>query len=154
MKTNFLKYGLVILMIFSITGCSEDESDEIIVETSITDEILTLVNAHRESKGLEKLSRNTTADNLAIDHSKYMIAQDKISHDNFKARTENLKRNENAKGTGENVAYGYNTAQKVVTAWLNSSGHKENIEGNFTHTGIAAIQNSEGTYYFTQLFYR
>lgn len=154
MKTNFLKYGLVILMMASMMSCSEDDGDEILVETSITDEILKLVNAHRESKGLEKLVRNATADNLAIDHSKYMIAQDKISHDNFKARTDNLKRNENAKGTGENVAYGYNTAEKVVTAWLNSSGHKENIEGNFTHTGISAVQNSDNTYFFTQLFYR
>lgn len=149
-----LKYSIVLLLFVSISSCSEDESDQIIIETSITDQILILVNAHRDSNGLEKLSRNATADNLAIEHSKYMIAQDKISHDNFKSRTENLKRNENAKGTGENVAYGYNTAEKVVTAWLNSSGHKENIEGNFTHTGIAAIQNSDGTYYFTQLFYR
>lgn len=149
-----LKYGILLLFFVSISSCSEDDNGEVLIETSITDEILLLVNTHRESKGLNKLVRNTTADNLAINHSKYMIAQDKISHDNFKSRTENLRRNENAKGTGENVAYGYKTAQKVVNAWLNSSGHKENIEGNFTHTGIAAVQNSEGTYFFTQLFYR
>ncbi|MDY7393762.1 CAP domain-containing protein [Aureibaculum sp. 2210JD6-5] len=149
-----LKYSFVLLLFVSISSCSEDDSDNMIVEMSMTDQIFTLVNAHRESNGLEKLTRNTTADNLAIEHSRYMIEQDKISHDNFKSRTENLKRNENAKGTGENVAYGYNTAEKVVNAWLNSSGHKENIEGNFTHTGIAAVQNAEGTYFFTQLFYR
>lgn len=151
---GLLKYSIVLLLIVSISACSEDDGDEILVETSITDQIFILVNAHRDSQGLEILARNTTADNLAIAHSKYMIAQDKISHDNFKTRTEDLKRNENAKGTGENVAYGYNTAEKVVTAWLNSSGHKENIEGNFTHTGISAVQNSDGTYFFTQLFYR
>jgi len=151
---SLLKYSFMLLLFVSISSCSEDGSDELIVETSITDQILILVNEHRESKGLEKLTRNTTADNLAITHSKYMISQDKISHDHFKARSEDLKRNENAKRTGENVAYGYNTAKKVVTAWLNSSGHKENIEGNFTHTGIAAVENSEGTYFFTQLFYR
>ncbi|QCX38205.1 CAP domain-containing protein [Aureibaculum algae] len=153
MKVLF-KYSILLLLFVSISSCSEDNTDEVFVETSITDKIFNLVNAHRESKGLEILSRNTTADNLAIDHSKYMIAKDKISHDNFSSRANNLKRNENAKGTGENVAYGYNTAEKVVTAWLNSSEHKDNIEGNFTHTGIAAVQNAEGTYYFTQLFYR
>lgn len=137
----------------SIISCSED-SDEISVESSFTDQILELVNDHRENKGLKKLSRNTTADNLSVEHCTYMIAKDKISHDNFNSRSDKLKRNENAKGTGENVAYGYNSAKKVVTAWLNSSGHRENIEGNFTHTGIAALKNAEGTYYFTQLFYR
>lgn len=148
-----VKYSLVLLLFVSLFSCSED-SDEIRIESSITDQILELVNTHRENKGLEKLSRNGTADHLATEHSTYMIGKDKISHDNFNSRSENLKRNENAKGTGENVAYGYDTAKKVVTAWLNSSGHKENIEGNFTHTGIAAVKNSEGTYYFTQLFYR
>ncbi|MBJ2176441.1 CAP domain-containing protein [Aureibaculum sp. A20] len=153
MKVLF-KFSIVLLLFVSISSCSEDDTDDVLVETSITTKIFNLVNAHRESKGLEILSRNTTADNLAIDHSKYMIAKDKISHDNFSSRSDNLKRNENAKGTGENVAYGYKTAEKVLAAWLNSSEHKKNIEGNFTHTGIAAVQNAEGTYYFTQLFYR
>lgn len=153
MKT-LIKYSSILLLLVFFVSCSEDDSNEMIVEVSITDAILSLVNEHRESKGLEKLVRNSTADNLAIEHSKYMISENKISHDNFKNRTDNLKQMEKAQGIGENVAYGYHTANEVVTAWLKSSIHKENIEGNFTHTGIAAVKNAKGTYYFTQLFYR
>ena len=83
-----------------------------------------------------------------------MIGRSQISHDGFANRSDELGELENAVATGENVAAGQTSATAVMNAWLNSSSHKENIEGNFTHIGIAAIQNSNGTYYYTQLFLR
>ncbi len=83
-----------------------------------------------------------------------MISKSEISHDNFNARFEELQQKVAAKGAGENVAAGYPTASSVMDGWLNSAGHKANIEGNFTHIGIAAIKDAQGRYYFTQLFYR
>ncbi len=45
------------------------------------------------------------------------------------------------------------TAQAVVEAWLNSAGHKANIEGNYTHFGIAIRENPvNGKKYFTNIF--
>jgi len=41
-----------------------------------------------------------------------------------------------------------------MQGWINSLGHKANIEGYFTHIGIAAVKNSQGVYYYAQLFYR
>lgn len=153
---GLFKYSFLLLLLVSISSCSDDDDvdDVPTKEISMTDQILSLVNTHRKTKGLNTLKRNTTADKLANEHCDYMISKNKISHDNFSSRTKKLRNNENAKSIGENVAYGYNTAQKVVDGWLNSSGHKENIEGDFTHTGIAAVKNPDGTYYFTQLFYR
>jgi len=39
-----------------------------------------------------------------------------------------------------------------VNSWLNSSGHKKNIEGNYSHTGVGIAKNQYGTLYFTQIF--
>ena len=39
-----------------------------------------------------------------------------------------------------------------MTAWLNSPGHRKNIEGDFTHIGIGVVKNDAGVYYFTQIF--
>lgn len=53
---------------------------------------------------------------------------------------------------GENLAYGYNSADSVMTAWLNSPTHKENIMyPSFTKCAIA-IYKSGSTYYFAQEF--
>ncbi len=154
MKSNFIKYSLTFLLLIVTNSCSEDINEELLIfESGITNDIFDLVNEYRSNNGLQKLTRNATADKLATEHTEYMIGNDKISHDNFSSRSENLKDKENAKSISENVAYGYTTAEKVVAAWLNSLEHRENIEGDFTHTGVAAIKNSEDTYYYTQIFY-
>lgn len=139
-----------------VLSCSDDKevSPELPNEIAITDQILALVNEHRQGIGLSSLSKNTTAEELAIEHTQYMIGRSQISHDGFENRSDELGELENAVATGENVAAGQTSATAVMNAWLNSVTHKENIEGNFTHIGIAAIQNTNGTYYYTQLFLR
>jgi len=77
-----------------------------------------------------------------------------VNHDNFNVRYSNLVNGVGAKSVAENVAYGYDSADAVVKAWIASEGHKENIEGNFTHFGIAVDQDKNGKNYFTNIFMR
>jgi uncharacterized protein YkwD len=56
---------------------------------------------------------------------------------------------------GENIAAGYSTPSAVVTSWMNSSGHCNNIMSpNFKHLGVGYYYNSSSTYghYWTQDF--
>ncbi|WP_299189160.1 CAP domain-containing protein [uncultured Aquimarina sp.] len=158
----FFKFFFTVCIATIIVACSsEDDStnsdvniDELTNETNISDDILVLVNQHRQSLGLSTLSKNDTAEQLAIDHTKYMISIEEINHDNFNQRGNILGDEENATGTAENVARFYTDAQSVVDGWLNSTGHRENIEDNYMYTGISAIKDESGRYYYTQLFYR
>ncbi|AXT60807.1 CAP domain-containing protein [Aquimarina sp. AD10] len=157
MKTNLTAYFCAFIVLLTVFSCSEDESPADMGapnETSVADEILRLVNEHRQNQGLASLEKNTTAQQLAIDHTNYMIDQGRISHDGGDAKFQKLKEEENAQGFGENVASGQDSAQSVMTGWLNSTGHRQNIEGNYTHIGIGAIKDSQGRYYYTQIFYR
>lgn len=160
MKTFYFKRCLILAcfaLLISIVSCSKDDSVEDIEKLealSIAEEILQLVNTHRASIGEESLSENTLATQLANEHTSFMIGQGEISHDDFDDRADRLFDEANATNVGENVAYGQQSAQAVMEGWLNSSGHRENIEGNFTHIGIGVIKNSAGVYYFTQIFLR
>ncbi len=145
------------MLIIGTVSCSKDEAgydskDDTSEASSVAEEILKLVNEHRNSVGKEALSFNTLANTLAKEHSMYMIAQNDISHDGFEDRSIRLNQEEQATGTAENVAFKYTSAQAVVTGWINSTRHKQNIEGNYTETGISAIKNESGTYFFTQIF--
>lgn len=53
----------------------------------------------------------------------------------------------------ENIAYGQRSAQAVVTAWMNSTGHRANIlSGNGQrYMGVGLAENN-GTKYWVQLF--
>jgi len=152
-KTWFILLCFAVLT-FTVS-CSKDDSPEDIEKAealSVTEEIFQLVNAHRVGIGEESLAINDLAIVLAEEHTHYMIVQNDISHDNFDERSDRLFNEENASRTGENVAYGQQSAKDVMEAWLNSQGHRENIEGDFTHIGISVIKNNSGVYYFTQIF--
>ncbi|MAZ71645.1 MAG: hypothetical protein CMC70_00725, partial [Flavobacteriaceae bacterium] len=134
---------------YSIDLNLADETD-----WAMADEILNLVNDHRESLGLARIQRDQTyASAYAVDHTQYMIDKGTISHDNFGVRSSALK-NQGAVIVGENVAYGYDSPEKVVNAWLNSPSHRSVIEGLYTHSGFGIMKNAQGHYYFTQLFYK
>ncbi len=150
-----------------VTSCQKDEgvaSEEVNYSIDLNlaqetdwrmaDEILVRINEHRTSIGLSEIIKDQQyASAYAVDHTQYMIDIEKINHDNFSVRSKALK-DRGAKVVGENVAFGYTTAEAVVTAWLNSEGHREIIEGNYTHSGFGIMKSSRGKYYFTQLFYR
>jgi len=161
MKTPALKLCLVLIFCFVLFSCSNDEEGiyfediaEVAVEYSqMESEILDLVNKHRESKGLSELIPLNIISSVADSHTTYMIDEGAISHDNFPQRSQNLMSKANAKTVGENVAYGYGTAQGVVNGWLNSDGHRKVIENaSYTHFGISTECNMEGRNYFTHIF--
>jgi uncharacterized protein YkwD len=81
-----------------------------------------------------------------------MVSVDEVNHDNFFQRKNSLEQNASAIRVSENVAYAYSSAEAVVNAWINSDGHRANIEGDFTDFEISAEQNEEGKWYYTNIF--
>ena len=163
-KTTFLS----LVLLFTIASCSTDPvAEDAAVDYSIdlslanendaafAQEVLTLINEHRTNIGLDALQTGSQFSSAyAVDHTNYMIDLSQINHDNYNVRAAALQ-STGAQQVGENVAYGYNTAEAVVNAWLNSPSHRDNIEGNFTHAGFGIkFCGQSNTYYFTQLFYK
>jgi uncharacterized protein YkwD len=109
-----------------------------------------LVNDHRIQLGLNKLNNIGLISKEAEGHSNYMVEKNVVSHDNFDIRTKNLFENLGTINVGENVAYGYLTANGLLNAWLSSFDHRIILENeNFTDFGISAKINTSGRYYFT-----
>lgn len=54
---------------------------------------------------------------------------------------------------GENLAYGYETADEALEAWMQSPTHKANILDNeFTTMAISVYMTEDGTYYWANEF--
>jgi len=114
------------------------------------------VNQYRASKGLSPLTVNTRMSEQARIHSQNM-ASGKVpfGHQGFQQRVMAVAIPYSS--AAENVAYnqGYSDpANQAVQGWIRSSGHRQNMEGNFNLTGIGVATNAQGQYYFTQLFIR
>lgn len=164
MNVYLLKLMLLITVIFTMNSCSSDSSEvtadsttAVIVEnytySDIELETMKLINDYRVSVGLKPLEKINHISYKSEEHDYYMIDKKAASHDGFVSRSENIMKVLGAKTVGENIAYNYNSPQAAVTAWLNSAGHKANIEGDFTHFGIAIKQDSTtGKKYYTNIF--
>jgi uncharacterized protein YkwD len=168
MKTlNSLKYlCLFVAFTFTLGSCTTDSTNEMEEMSAMYNEVdntqytamelemLKLINEHRASLGLKALKTCAHATMKIREHNQYMMDQGEISHDNFDDRATYLKKVEHSKKVGENVASGDRTAKAVVDGLLNSPGHKANIEGNYSHIGLAVTTSNENRIYFGQLFHK
>lgn len=150
MKEQIKHFGYLLLISITLFSCEEDiETPPLVVESQILD----LVNQHRKAIGKPELEMLSYISYESRMHSKNMAeGVVPFGHDGFGERIERINKNVGGNGAGENVAYGYGSARAVMEGWLNSTGHRENIEGNFSHIGIGAYQHHNGAIYYTQIF--
>ena len=122
-------------------------------------ELVTLVNNHRISIGVNVVTSNTMLNTAAQRHSCYMAAYSKMSHTGG-PQQDDREMSDRVHKTGykyiylgENVAAAQKTAQNVMAAWLNSNGHRRNIEStNFKEIGVGLRTAEDGDRYWTQVF--
>lgn len=121
----------------------------------LEDDILELINKHRRSKGLPALTNNLVIETEARRHSMAMATKRiPFGHEGFNIRSKIVtSKVPGTNAVAENVAFG-STAKEVVDGWLNSPGHKKNIEGNYKLTGIGVARDQQSKLYFTQIFAR
>jgi uncharacterized protein YkwD len=121
-------------------------------------QVLTLVNQQRAANGLPALNRDSALDSAAYQHSNDMATSNTFSHTGSDGSTPGQRIN--AAGyywytCGENIAAGQSSAQAVMDAWMNSSGHRANIlSPDFKDIGIAVVYRAGSAYgyYWTQDF--
>lgn len=119
-----------------------------------TQQVFALVNQARAHAGCPALADNPHLDTAARQHSDDMANRHYFSHTTPEGVT--FDKREIAAGYanpgGENIAQGQTSAQQVMTAWLNSPGHRANILNcGFVAIGIGV--NPRG-WYWTQDFGR
>ena len=123
---------------------------------SIEAEVIRLINIERTNKGLSALATNWQVSRVARYKSQDMVNKNYFSHTSPTYGSPfNMMENFGIKfsAAGENIAYGQRTPKEVVTAWMNSPGHRANIlSASYTQTGVGAAKKADGTIYWTQEF--
>lgn len=118
--------------------------------------VLTLVNAERAKAGLSPLKANWQLSRTARYKSQDMIDKGYFSHTSptyGSPFTMIQSFGLNFSAAGENIAMGQPTPEQVMTAWMNSPGHRSNIlSPAYTDLGVGLAKNSNGTCYWTQMF--
>ena len=114
------------------------------------------VNAYRSSKGLACLQWSESVAEQARQHSRDMASgATAFGHDGFDARMHELAKTITWTGVAENVFMLLNLSDPAAVAvggWIDSPGHRQNIEGDYDLTGIGVARAENGSLYFTQIF--
>ena len=162
MKAKMFRALLPIAILFTMTSCSSDSTDDVTTDNKVIEtynynetetKLVTLINDYRVSQGLNTLELINHISYKSEEHNKYMIDNNVVNHDYFEQRSNNIINVLGAERVGENIAYNYPTAESAMAAWLNSPGHKSNIEGDYTHLGISVSLDPEtGRKYYTNMF--
>ena len=133
-----------------ILNIPEDDEDSL---SEYELEVVRLVNVYRSNAGLKPLSADAELSYIARLKSQDMCDKKYFSHTSptygspFQMMKDNGVKYLTA---GENIAMGQRTPSEVVTAWMNSPGHRANIlNSSFTRIGIGYV--SAGNYW-TQMF--
>lgn len=143
---------LLVVPTFGIESSTARADDVGALEQQVHD----LINRHRRSMGLNPLNYNEEVADIARRHSRDMARGSVgMGHEGAEERGRVLLRTitytEFAENVGANNHSVSSTAQTAVTGWLNSPGHRANLEGKFDLTGIGIAHNGR-TFFFTQLF--
>lgn len=110
--------------------------------------LLVLINVERKVAGLKALVYDPVMAKVARDHTADMVKRNYFSHDepngrSFAERVHYVLVMPGRRAVGENIALGsgsYGTPQALVTAWMNSPGHRANILNRaYGRTGFGAV---------------
>ncbi|MEU4830434.1 CAP domain-containing protein [Streptosporangium sp. NPDC023615] len=124
--------------------------------SSLSEEVVRLTNAERQKGGCAPLVSDPQLRSAAQGHSDDMAAKNYFSHTSQDGRTMTDRINASGfspkRAWAENIAMGQRTPADVVSAWMNSSGHRANIMNcGYTHLGVG-VANSPRGIYWTQNF--
>lgn len=116
-------------------------------------EVFTRVNEERVAVGRRPLSYNSELARAAQAHANDMRQQDYFSHSSLDGRSFSDRVGETSytgAPRGENIAQGQRTPEEVMSSWMNSSGHRQNIlSDGSSELGVGHVDG-----YWVQVFGR
>lgn len=119
-------------------------------------QVVNLVNKERATAGLSPLSANTNLAAVATKKAEDMRDKNYFSHTSPTYGSPfDMMSQFGIKYTaaGENIAKGQRTPESVMSAWMNSAGHRENImSAKYNQIGVGYVTDSKGNTYWVQMF--
>lgn len=111
--------------------------------------VVAATNAEREDAGCDPVTLDSRLSAAAQAHAADMAANDYFSHTDQDGGDSSDRMHDAGFGgsrTGENIAYGQETAAEVVATWMGSSGHRHNIL-NCAYDRIGVGYDARGDYW-------
>ena len=125
-------------------------------QSSMTSQVVNLVNSERAAQGLMALQKDSRLAALAQQKAEDMAKNQYFSHTSptYGSAFDMLKAaGYSSKTAGENIAMGQKSAASVMDGWMHSSGHRANIlHTSYEKIGVGYAVSADGMPYWVQIF--
>jgi uncharacterized protein YkwD len=162
---GWMRYGLVVCVGVFLVSCAADRLPTAVEITSakahgtegdMETQVFNGVNRYRASQSKGVLKRHPGLDQLARHHSQRMLGDVKLSHRGYNNRVQLAEYHLKVEDLRENVFYarGFeegNLPGMTVQGWIDSPGHRINLDANTKYCGVGVAKGEDGRYYATQL---
>lgn len=138
---------LIFVAVFGLAACQsapQSVTPSTPVAAQPAGDMMSLLNAARAAQGRSPVVENARLSRSARDHAADMVAQGYFSHtgQNGSSFSDRARAAGYACAAAENIASGQRSEAEVMTAWMNSSGHRRNILlADAREFGIGRVDN-------------
>lgn len=124
--------------------------------SSYAQQVADLVNEERSKAGLSSLTMNASLSRVAQAKAEDMRDKNYFSHTSptYGSPFDMMKQfGISYSAAGENIAKGQRSPESVMTAWMNSQGHRANIlNSSYEQIGVGYCTDANGNTYWVQMF--
>lgn len=148
MKTAMFLTLLAVIFYFAFFQANFQNYEVTYNETNpqILSNLLIFHNIERSRFDAQKLELDYELILYAQNHAEWMAKKNSLTHSDI-SKIKNFKIN------GENIAWNYADEEQVLTAWMNSTGHRKNIlNQKFNKVGFGLARNSKNQIYWCAVF--
>lgn len=101
-----------------------------------------MISSFRLKHGEKRVTMDATLNRIALEQAQAMAAKDRLDHDvlgSFNSRMAPAK----AGRAAENIAFGYDSFEKTLGQWIESTGHRKNLLlHNASRVGVASARST------------
>lgn len=151
MKKGFF-YMLICFFGISTLTAFTARTSEPVISKSFSDfnkEQTLLLELHNEERNGMNLELDKNLCDYSQRHAKKMADNNYLYHSSMSK----LLKESGASYVGENIAWGQETEEEVVRAWMNSYGHRKNIlNKHYKKVGFGISKDKNGSIYWCAVF--
>lgn len=153
-RAKFLHHTSLVIIICLVLvssfflAFSRDHYQEVLgISSNVTvSDLLALTNQKRQEQGLPPLTLSPQLNAAASGKAQDMLSKNYWAHNSPDGTTPWVFVRSSGYDylyAGENLARGFTTSPEIVTAWMDSPGHRENLlSGNYDDVGFAVIEGN------------
>ena len=137
--------AFAIFVLINVTRLIEPDAFTSSQRTTKEESLLELHNKERTKKGYKELVLDDVLCGYAQKHAEYMAKNNNLVHSSM----DKLQKHCGASVVGENIAWGQETPESVVSAWMWSPMHRWNILGSsYKKVGFGVKEDDKGRAYW------